>query len=153
MNLNENFKASGKVKFTLTKADGTVQESYVKNLVVNVGLQFVCGRIMDSTVGSYSEMTHMAIGTATANPAAGDTILDDELARVAFSGVTVTEPSIEFAAFYGPGAGTGVISEAGIFNAVGTDNGTMLCRTRFPIITKEAGDSLAVNWIVTIAAQ
>ena len=153
MNLNENIKARGKVKFVLTKADGTVQETYVKNLIVNVGLDFICGRIMDSTLGSNTQMTHMAIGTASADPAAGDTILNSELARSAFSQVTITEPSIEFQAYYAPGSGTGVISEAGIFNAAGTNAGTMLCRTRFPIITKEAGDALSINWIVTVAAQ
>ena len=47
------------------------------------------------------------------------------------------------------GTGTGAITEAGIFNA--STNGTMLCRTVFPVVTKQAGDTIAITWKVTVS--
>lgn len=155
MNVNENFKASGKLKITLTKADGTVHESYHKNLVVDAGLDHIAGRLVDTGTDAThtipNEMSHMAIGTDSTAPAAANTALGVQSARVALDSVTVTEPSIEYVATFAPGVGTAVLREAAIFNAASA--GAMLCRTVFPIVTKEAGDQLVISWVVTIAAS
>jgi hypothetical protein len=47
------------------------------------------------------------------------------------------------------GVGTGAISEAGIFNA--SSGGTMLCRTVFPVVNKQASDTIAITWTITIS--
>ena len=46
-------------------------------------------------------------------------------------------------------AGTGAVTEAGIFNA--GSGGTMLCRTTFPAVNKASGDSIAITWVVTVS--
>ena len=43
--------------------------------------------------------------------------------------------------------------EAGLFSTVtfGPTNSNMLCRTNYSIITKNAGDSIAITWVVTVS--
>jgi hypothetical protein len=61
----------------------------------------------------------------------------------------VSGNAITYTATFGAGTATGAVVEAGIFNA--SSGGTMLCRTVFPVINKNAGDSLAVTWVVTVS--
>ena len=48
-------------------------------------------------------------------------------------------------------AGQTDLTEAGIFNAA--SGGTMLCRTVFAVVNKQADDTMTVTWTVTIAAS
>jgi hypothetical protein len=146
MNLDGKYQARGKVKFTLTKADGEQEVTYIKNLVVDDGLDFIANRMIDA--GRPSEMSHMGIGSGTATPAGGNSSLGTQLGRVALTSVTVTAPSIEYGGYFAPGTGTGAIVEAGIFNQ--SSGGIMLARTKFPVINKEAGDGLQVQWVITV---
>jgi hypothetical protein len=93
-------------------------------------------------------MSHMAIGSGTNDPAAGDTTLQSELGRVALFSTTVTSNSVEYQATFPAGTGTGAVTEAGILNA--SSGGTMLCRTEFAVINKAAGDSMTITWTVTV---
>ena len=72
--------------------------------------------------GQDSNMTHMAIGTGTTTAAAAQTALTTELERNALtvSGGTVSTNTIVYAATYAAGDGTGAITEAGIFDTVGS---------------------------------
>jgi len=89
-----------------------------KNLVVTSGKEWVAKRM----AGQDSNMTHMAIGTGTTVAAASQTALVTELERNAMtvSGGTVSTNTIEYAATYSAGDGTGAITEAGIFDTVGS---------------------------------
>ena len=89
-----------------------------KNLVVTSGKEWVAKRM----AGQDSNMTHMAIGTGTTAAAAAQTALVTELERNAMtvSGGTVSTNTIEYAATYAAGDGTGAITEAGIFDTVGS---------------------------------
>jgi hypothetical protein len=89
-----------------------------KNLVVTSGKEWVAKRM----AGQDSNMTHMAIGTGTTVAAASQTALVTELERNAMtvSGGTVSTKTIEYAATYSAGDGTGAITEAGIFDTVGS---------------------------------
>jgi hypothetical protein len=69
--------------------------------------------------------------------------------RVLLSGNSVTNNAITYTATFPAGTGTGAITEAGIFNA--STAGTMLCRTTFPVVNKQAGDTIAVTWVVTVS--
>ena len=55
---------------------------------------------------------------------------------------------ITYVANFAAGVGTGAVKESGIFN--GSTGGTMLCRTTFPVVNKQAGDSMTVTWTVTV---
>ena len=148
MKLIENLKgAKGVLNIVLRDESGAVKEDVtVENLVVDTGLAYIASRMAGT---SETVMSHMAVGDGTTNPAAGDTSLESQLARVALTSTTVTDNAVEYIATFGAGTGTGAVTEAGIFNA--SSGGTMLCRTEFAVINKGASDSMTITWTVTIS--
>ena len=118
----------------------------VPNLVVTTGKNFVASRIKDTTSAA---MSHMAIGTGATAAAAGDTALGSEAARSSLTSTTVVDNVVTYVASFGAGSGTGAITEAGLFNAVGA--GTMFCRTTFAVVNKGASDSMTITWSVTVS--
>jgi len=147
---NENLKATGKVRIVKTNAHGvTVQDFEVPNLVVTTGKNFIASSMIKTTTNSPAAMTHMAIGTTSTTPSAGDSALGGQTGRVSLSAGTVSSNAITYTATFPAGTGDGAIVEAGIFNA--SSGGTMLCRTTFPTVTKGSGDTIAVTWVVTVS--
>jgi len=146
MNLIEGLKMKGELTIVVRDESGLVKNSmHVPNLVVTAGKNFIASRI----VGTASPiMSHMAIGTGTATPAAGDTTLGTEAGRVTTTGTASTN-QVTFTSTFPAGTGTGAITEAGVFNAASL--GTLLCRTTFPVVNKAAGDSIAITWVVTVS--
>ena len=149
MNQLETLKASGALRVVLTDANGNVKEDVqLKNLVVNTGLNFIVSRMKDATA---TAMTHMELGTGTTAAAAADTALGSAIAasRTALTSTTVSTNTITYVASFAAGTGTGAVTEAGIFNA--SSAGTMACRTVFPVVNKQSGDSMTVTWTVTVS--
>ena len=141
----EMVKAKGELSVVLRDEFGEVkQELFVPNLVVTVGKNWIAGRMKDT--GIPAQMSHMAIGSGTIDPAVGDTTLGTELGRVALvvAGGSVTANTVNYSATFPAGTGTGAVTEAGIFNAASA--GTMLCRTEFAVVNKGANDSLSISW-------
>ena len=141
-NINDGLKLTGKLIIALNGK--TVQE--VDNLVVTAGKGYVASRIKDATA---TAMSHMAIGSGTNNPVAGDTTLQTELGRVALTSTTVSAAVVTYVATFGAGTGTGAVTEAGILNA--SSSGTLLCRTEFSVVNKGSSDSMTVTWTVTVS--
>jgi hypothetical protein len=112
--INDNLALTGAL--TIAVNDKVVQETH--NLVVTSGKKWVARRM----AGTDSNMTHMAIGTGGASPLATDAGLGSELERNALStsGGTVTDNKIAYACTYAAGDGTGAITEAGIFDTIGS---------------------------------
>ncbi|OUW93090.1 MAG: hypothetical protein CBD88_07555 [Flavobacteriales bacterium TMED228] len=140
--LRDNMKLVGKLSIAVN--DEIVQE--VNNLVVTTGKNYVASRIKDTTAAA---MSHMAIGTGSTSPAAGDTTLGTETARVALTSTTVTNADVAYVASFGAGTGTGAITEAGLFNS--SSAGTLFCRTTFSVVNKGADDSMTITWTVTVS--
>ena len=150
MNTHEKIIATGELKIVVTAPDGTVKhEQEVKNLVVTTGLGYIASRMKDTTA---TAMSHMAIGTGSTAAAANNTTLGTESARVALTSTTVTAAAIAYVATFPAGtpASLTAITEAGLFNA--SSAGTMLCRTVFSVVNKDAGDTMSITWTVTMAA-
>ena len=150
MNTNEKIVATGELKIVVTAPDGTVKhEQEVKNLVVTAGLGFIASRMAGT---SAAVMSHMAIGTGSTAAAAGNTTLGTESARVALTSTTPTGAAVAYVATFPAGtpASLTAITEAGLFNA--SSAGTMLCRTVFSVVNKDAGDTMSITWTVTMAA-
>ena len=140
------FKVTGNLDIVLTGPDGKIKEQiHVPNLVVTVGKNFIASRMVGTTS---AVMSHMAVGTNSTTPAAANTVLVAEVARVVLTSGTSALNVASYSATFGPGIGTGALTEAGIFNA--SSAGTMLCRTTFDVINKGSADSLAINWNVTV---
>jgi hypothetical protein len=147
MNLQENLKAHGELTISVFDRSGNLKEAKkVPNLVVTVGKNYIASRM----VGTASTvMSHMAIGTGTGTPIAGDTTLGTEAGRVALTAFTASTNTVTATATFPAGTGTGAITEAGILN--NSSGGTLMCRTTFPVVNKAAGDSIAITWVVTVS--
>ena len=94
-------------------------------------------------------MSHMGVGSGTTSQTAADSALETELSRVVLGTDNLQPPSLTYSANFGPGVGSGVITEAAIFNGDSSD-ADMLCRTTFAAINKGVSDALEVQWIITI---
>ncbi len=126
----------------------------VHNLIVAVGDAYIADCMSDRGV---TMMSHMAIGDdSDPSQSCGDTILNNELVRVALDSTTqgagADDNDVVYIATFGAGVGTGAIVEAGIFNSAVTDGGTMLCRTTFGVITKGAADTLIITWTISVGS-
>lgn len=142
-------KLQGTLHITLTDKHGNVKDQrIIKNLVVNTGLNFVASRMVNT---SANVMSHMAIGTGTTSPAAGDTdLVSIAGARELLDSITVTDNAVTYVAAFEAGDQTGEITEAGIFNA--STGGDMLCRSTFTAVTKEADENMSITWTITVSA-
>ena len=147
MNLNENLKMKGELTVIVRAEDGTIKQEFnVPNLVVTVGKNYIASRMAGS---SATVMSHMAIGTGTGTPVAGDTTLGIEAGRVSVSSFSASTNTVTATATFPAGTGTGAITEAGILN--GSSSGTLLCRTTFPVVNKASSDSIAITWVITVS--
>lgn len=148
MNTNESLYATGELDIKKIDSTGAViQELHVPNLVVSIGKVFIAASMVKTTNAPVA-MSHMAIGSGTTPAVAANATLESQLGRVALSSAIASANSVTYRATFQAGTGTGEVTEAGIFNAA--TSGTMLCRTTFPVVTKQAGDSIEITWTVTI---
>jgi len=139
-------KITGALSIRLYRADGTLKDSRdIPNLVVTTGKQFIAGRM----TGTANVMSYMAVGSGTTAAVIGDTALGSELGRAAISSGTTTLAVTTYVATFPAGTGTGAVTEAGIFNAASA--GTMLCRTVFAVVNKDASDTMSITWLITVS--
>lgn len=149
--ITETTNVKGTVSLAVYRADGTLKsQTTIPNLIVNSGKAYIAGRLIgDPAAAAY----WMAIGTGATGALVGQTILSNEVARVATSSVTqggTNNNELTFAATFGPGtpaSAQGVV-EAGIFMA--SSGGTMLNRATFNSVAKDTTDTLVINWTVII---
>jgi hypothetical protein len=144
--IQETIKAKGELNIKLFGPDGKLKsDKTIPNLVVTTGKTFIAARM----VGTPTAMSHMAIGSGTTNPAVGDTALETELGRVSLTSSASAGAVVTYVASFGAGVGTGAVTEAGILNA--STAGTLLCRTEFAVVNKDANDSMSVTWTITVS--
>ena len=148
--INDNLKLRGDVAIVLKDKNGNVKESRdINNLVVSAGLTFICSRMAGV---SADVMSHMALGSGTTAAAAGDTDLESILgSREALDSSTASSNTIAYVSSFEAGEGTGAVTEAGIFNAA--TSGTMLCHVIFPVVNKQADDTMSITWTITLTAS
>lgn len=148
--INDDLKLRGDVAIVLKDKNGNVKESReIKNLVVTAGLTFICSRMAGTSAGV---MSHMALGSSTTAASAGQTDLVSILgSREALDSSTASANTIAYVSSFEAGEGTGAVTEAGVFNAA--SSGTMLCRTVFPVVNKQADDTMSVTWTITLTAS
>ena len=148
--INDNLKLLGDVAIVLKDKDGNVKDSReINNLVVSAGLTYICSRMAGASPGV---MSHMALGSGTTAASAGQTDLVSILgSREALDSSTASSNTITYVSSFEAGEGTGAVTEAGIFNA--SSGGTMLCRTVFSVVNKDADDTMSVTWTITLTAS
>jgi hypothetical protein len=148
--IKDALKLKGRVALVLKDKEGKIKETRdIDNLVVDAGLDYIASR-MEGTTSDV--MSHMGLGSGTTAAAAGDTDLESLLgSREALDSTTVTDNTVQYVASFEAGDATGAVTEAGIFNA--SSAGTMLCRTVFSVVNKQADDTMTVTWTITISAS
>ena len=148
--INDDLKLRGDVAIVLKDKDGNIKENRkIQNLVVSSGLEFICSRMAGTSAGV---MSHMALGSGTTAAAAGQADLVSILgSREALDSTTASSNTITYVSSFEAGEGTGAVTEAGIFNA--SSSGTMLCRTVFAVVNKQADDTMSVTWTITLTAS
>lgn len=139
--------ALGHVQVLHTHEDGTITETNFSNLVVTAGKNFIASRMAGA---GDAVMGWIEVGSGSTAAVVGNTTLQTAIFRKAttVSGGTVAGASVTYSVTLNPGEGTGSLQEAGIFNA--SSAGTMLARTTFSVITKAAGDTVTINWTVSL---
>lgn len=147
--LNDNLKLRGDLSIVIKDANGNIKEDRKEtNLIVDSGLAYICSRMVDA---NDTTMTHIAVGSGTTTPAGGDTDLESVLgSRVAIDSTTHNNNTVTYTTTFAAGAGTGAVTEAGVFNA--SSAGTMLCRTTFAVVNKGADDIMVITWTITLNA-
>ena len=143
----ENFPIKGDLHIVIKDAlTGEVKvDRLEKNLVVTVGKNWIASRMQGTAA---NVMGYMAVGTDSTSPAAGNTTLGAEVARVAVTSQTASTNTVTYVATFGAGTGTGALTEAGLFNA--NSAGTMLSRTTYSVINKGSGDEMTITWVITV---
>jgi hypothetical protein len=149
----DTFQVRGSVKVVLRDANGNLKQSHEDhNLIVTAGKNYLAAWLAAaSQAGEF--MTHIGLGTGTTSPAAGDTALETEFAGGGYARINGTLGSStntwSNTAVFGPGNGTGAVTEAGLFSAATV--GTMFARQVFSVYNKAAGDTLTVTWSVSFS--
>ena len=144
--IKDDLKATGIVNIKQYNSTGNLIKDFtVNNLVVNSGISFIINRMYSSVE---NPMSHMAIGGTFSTPQASETTLGSEVTRVALTSTTIVGNSLVFVAEFGAGVGTGLIQEAGIFNAA--TSGTMLNRVSFGSVNKSSSDTIIITWTLTL---
>jgi len=149
-------KARGDVDIVLTDSLGKEKDRReIRNLVVDVGLEFIISRMVST---DKSVMSHMAIGSDNDTSNANSfTDLGSYLGvrnpltsiLIEDSGLGIND-SIRHNAAWFEGESTGAVVEAGIFNNGTIGQGDMLARTTFPVVNKGPEDILAIEWTITL---
>lgn len=150
--INDSLKVRGELNIQLFDATGALKEEHDrKNLVVAAGVNFILTRMANTSKGA---MSHMGLGTSSTVAGAGQTDLVALTgSRIALDSTTVNASNIVYVATFGAGVSTGAITEAGIFNSATGGAGDMLCRTVFPVVNKQAGDTMVITWTVSLTAS
>lgn len=149
--INDQLAITGDVSIILRDKYGQIKlRKAIKNLVVQSGKNLIAATFRGD---SSDTITHIGVGTNTPAAAAdiSQVALQDEiLPRVAISSTLNSSPSnIVYVATFGAGVGTGNIGEAGLFTA--STVGTMVSRTTFTTIPKEADDEIEITWTLNFS--
>lgn len=128
------------------------QNIIVKNKVPDVIMEAIIENMFDGTPASGFLVSHVAVGSGTTAPAAGDTTLETEIARVAIASLAYSGKVGTCSAVFGAGVATGTHTEIGVFaEASLTPDSGILCSRTAVSITVGALDSLFIDWQLTIS--
>ncbi len=124
------------------------------NLVVDGGLDEMAQAVFGVGGVGTTNFDFIEIGTGTTAPTATDVAIETSAcARIQdaspdVNSLTSGETSVSVISSFDGGTCSGAITEAGIFNAISANQ--MLARSTFGSVTISAGDTLNVNYTITI---
>ena len=151
------FKMQGIVDVTILDKNNNVKQHFVThNRVVDTGLNMIASLIAGANkegTNYISNPTHMAFGTGSKQVVAGDTKLQKEVFRKAFTSVKRTKNVVEFQCTMEPGeAPSNVVplTEVGLFNAA--SSGTLFARCIFLPVNVTLEDEVRIVWSISPVA-
>lgn len=152
MSVMEGLIVSGEICVVVLGSAGDIIECRSqRNRVVDAGLAVIAARLVGNVV---TPMGFVGLGTGTLPPAAGQEALQQALGpRIGANADLEISPApgAIFTAVVAAGQNTGLIAEAGIFNAA--EAGEMLCRTVFDTaIAKQPDEALVIRWVLRFSA-
>ncbi|MAK54660.1 MAG: hypothetical protein CML17_02205 [Pusillimonas sp.] len=135
----------GTIELIIDRVDGSTERHGINNLYTDGGLGLLAALEAGEAPNTIS---HMALGEGTTAADGADETLESEIAgsRVAVT-KSGTGASRTYTAVFGPGVGTGAVTEAGLFNAAAA--GVLSNRVVFSVKNKEAGETFTMNWTLT----
>ncbi len=153
--IEERSTVTGHVILQVFDSNGVLKNTIENhNLVVDVGLDEMAQATFGVGGSGSTDFDFIEIGTGGTAPVAGDTTIETSAcARIqdvapdvnsAISG----ETSVSVISSFDGGTCAGSIVEAGIFNGIA--GGQMLARSTFGTVTIGSGDTLNVNYTITI---
>jgi hypothetical protein len=152
MIFNDNIGVTGDVSIVVTDRAGVEKTRIqIPNLVVTTGKNHIAARMAGALLGAGLEgalISHIGFGTSVITPTILNTALGSQLASrsvVVLSHTAATNTFTATATFTGT---AGIITEAGMFNAL--TGGVMICRTVFGAVNILSTDALAIAWTLTI---
>lgn len=134
----------GMVYLRVFRGEHTIRGLCQKNRIVESGKELLSKLV----VGNGQPVTHLGIGTGTDVVQNNDTTLGSEQFRQAILSTQRQGRTVEHTAKF-IGNWSAMVTEAGLFNASGLDNGEMLSRALLDNpVTKNAGEGLEIVWIL-----
>ena len=145
-------RLKGHVKITVKNANGEVVRVFEKdNLIVDAGRNLLRDFLKGDAV---SGLTRLALGTGTTDASNGDTQLENETYRQAFSDVAVENGLLRLTTFITSTATSGDFTEFGLFGNGADDtanSGTLFSRVVYSTpVSKSTAESLTVQWDITL---
>ena len=156
--MNEGTGIKGHVKVELRDELGNMKHyQEFPNTITNVFDAHAAARLSGV---SDNIISFIAIGSGDSQ-AAVDTTLDHLINIVALSGTTgsilqltgANDNDLQAVGYWGAGAGTGSITEAGLFKMSGTTLGSMCAYTDSINVQKGASDTLTLTWTLTLGSS
>jgi hypothetical protein len=146
---NLNVKMHGSFTMTLVKANGEVETTHKDNIIVNTGFDLIADSVFNTTRGTAAN--YIGVGTNAVAASVANTDLGAVLSprRVGTYNHTAGTKVVTLSYTFAPGESTGAITEAGIFNSV--TGGKMLDRVVFPVVNKQADDTLTTTFTLTMS--
>jgi len=149
MQTQESVKIKGHINIKLFDRKGNIKEFRdIDNVIVTVGKNFLASWLKDATQ-STSFMQYVALGTGTNAADASDTDLQTPLGSRVAGTLTSNTNIWQNQATFAPGAATGALTESGLFSE--STGGTLFARQVFPVVNKQAGDTIVFTWQVTLS--
>lgn len=142
---------SGRLTLILRDRDGKIiSQQEVDNTIVNSGRELVA-KLFSGEPNSNSKppiqcISHIAVGTGTANANPEDTRLENEVCRKPIT-VDITGSTVKLTAELEPeDAKDNALAEAGTFNSDKPENSIMYNRVTFKEINKTGDFKLSLIW-------
>lgn len=156
--MNEGTGFKGKIYVELKDEFGNIKQTQeIPNTITNLFDAHVAKRLAGT---ADNVICYMGIGSGTGGTAASTTLVKI-LDIIALSGAVgsivqltgASDNDIQGIGYWAAGAGTGSISEAGLFPYSGTTLGSMYTYNDVISVQKGASDSLTITWTITCGSS